>query len=170
MGIGYGRAARLIDFMAEDGYVGPYNGAKAREVMMTPEQWENIRTGGDGSEFEEDDPETDSATVIEAAKPTLPPKKAPPSPKSRLLKNLADTRASQLAANAIAPAEEEIEDDEDEYEIEDELDSDEQVEEADDDSDEEEYEVEYEAADGEYEDVEDDEEYEYEDEDEEEED
>ena len=27
LGIGYGRAARLIDFMAEDGIVGPYNGA-----------------------------------------------------------------------------------------------------------------------------------------------
>ena len=27
LGIGYGRAARLIDFMAEDGIVGPYNGS-----------------------------------------------------------------------------------------------------------------------------------------------
>jgi len=28
LGIGYGRAARLIDFMAEDGIVGPYNGSR----------------------------------------------------------------------------------------------------------------------------------------------
>ncbi|MCS6977843.1 MAG: DNA translocase FtsK, partial [Gemmatales bacterium] len=41
LGIGYGRAARLIDYMAEDGIVGPYNGSNAREVLMTPEQWES---------------------------------------------------------------------------------------------------------------------------------
>ncbi len=39
LGIGYGRAARLIDFMAEDGIVGQYNGSQAREVLMTLEQW-----------------------------------------------------------------------------------------------------------------------------------
>ena len=40
LGIGYGRAARLIDFMAEDGIVGPYNGSQAREILLTLEQWE----------------------------------------------------------------------------------------------------------------------------------
>ena len=35
LGIGYGRAARLIDFMAEDGVVGTYNGSQAREVLIT---------------------------------------------------------------------------------------------------------------------------------------
>jgi S-DNA-T family DNA segregation ATPase FtsK/SpoIIIE len=40
LGIGYGRAARLIDFMAEDGIVGAYNGSNAREVLYTPEAWE----------------------------------------------------------------------------------------------------------------------------------
>jgi S-DNA-T family DNA segregation ATPase FtsK/SpoIIIE len=39
LGIGYGRAARLIDFMAEDGIVGQYNGSQAREVQITAEQW-----------------------------------------------------------------------------------------------------------------------------------
>jgi DNA segregation ATPase FtsK/SpoIIIE, S-DNA-T family len=42
LGIGYGRAARLIDFMAEDGIVGPYNGSQAREILMTLEQWEQF--------------------------------------------------------------------------------------------------------------------------------
>ena len=42
LGIGYGRAARLIDFMAEDGIVGPYNGSQAREVLLTAEQWESM--------------------------------------------------------------------------------------------------------------------------------
>ena len=40
MGIGYGRAARLIDFMAEDGIVGEYNGSQAREVLITIADWE----------------------------------------------------------------------------------------------------------------------------------
>ena len=40
LGIGYGRAARLIDFMAEDGIVGEYNGSQAREVMISIEDWE----------------------------------------------------------------------------------------------------------------------------------
>jgi len=40
LGIGYGRAARMIDWMAEDGIVGDYNGAQAREVIYSPEQWE----------------------------------------------------------------------------------------------------------------------------------
>ena len=45
LGIGYGRAARLVDFMAEDGIVGAYNGAQAREVLYTPEQWQAIVHG-----------------------------------------------------------------------------------------------------------------------------
>src|SRR6201997_2128071 len=43
LGIGYGRAARLIDFMAEDGLVGDYNGSQAREGLYTPEQWAQLR-------------------------------------------------------------------------------------------------------------------------------
>jgi S-DNA-T family DNA segregation ATPase FtsK/SpoIIIE len=42
LGIGYGRGARLIDFMAEDGIVGAYNGSQAREVLITIEQWEEM--------------------------------------------------------------------------------------------------------------------------------
>ena len=39
LGVGYGRGARLIDFMAEDGVVGQYAGSQAREVLLTMEQW-----------------------------------------------------------------------------------------------------------------------------------
>ncbi len=42
LGIGYGRAARLIDYMAEDGIVGPYNGSQARDVLITVEDWEQM--------------------------------------------------------------------------------------------------------------------------------
>jgi S-DNA-T family DNA segregation ATPase FtsK/SpoIIIE len=47
LGIGYGRSARLIDFMAEDGIVGTYNGAQAREVLISPEQWAQMRGGAE---------------------------------------------------------------------------------------------------------------------------
>jgi S-DNA-T family DNA segregation ATPase FtsK/SpoIIIE len=47
LGIGYGRAARLIDFMAEDGIVGEFKSGSAREVLYTWEQWESLKNGGD---------------------------------------------------------------------------------------------------------------------------
>ena len=43
LGIGYGRAARLIDWMAEDGIVGAYNGSNARQVLIKPEEWESLK-------------------------------------------------------------------------------------------------------------------------------
>jgi S-DNA-T family DNA segregation ATPase FtsK/SpoIIIE len=39
LGVGYGRGARLIDYMAEDGIVGQYAGSQAREVLITIEEW-----------------------------------------------------------------------------------------------------------------------------------
>ncbi|MGE4550512.1 MAG: DNA translocase FtsK, partial [Opitutales bacterium] len=59
LGIGYGRAARLIDYMAEDGIVGEYAGSQAREVLMTMEQWERIQAG-------EEDFTTETVAPIEA--------------------------------------------------------------------------------------------------------
>jgi S-DNA-T family DNA segregation ATPase FtsK/SpoIIIE len=41
LGVGYGRGARMIDWMAEDGVVGTYNGSQAREVIMTLEEWQD---------------------------------------------------------------------------------------------------------------------------------
>ena len=38
--IGYSRAARLIDLMAEDGIVGEYKGSQAREVFVALDEWE----------------------------------------------------------------------------------------------------------------------------------
>ena len=46
LGIGYGRAARLVDYMAEDGVVGSFNGGQAREVLFTEQQWEEMKHGG----------------------------------------------------------------------------------------------------------------------------
>ncbi|MBL8848377.1 MAG: DNA translocase FtsK 4TM domain-containing protein [Planctomycetaceae bacterium] len=50
MSIGYGRAARIMDYMAEDGIVGDYNGSKSREVVMTMEQWHALCAGADVEE------------------------------------------------------------------------------------------------------------------------
>lgn len=41
--VGYSRASRLIDQMAEAGIVGEYKGSQAREVTMTLEEWEAYR-------------------------------------------------------------------------------------------------------------------------------
>ena len=49
MGIGYGRAARIIDFMAEDGIVGTHNGSQAREILVSFDQWEKLKQGGGGA-------------------------------------------------------------------------------------------------------------------------
>ncbi len=43
LGIGYGRAARLIDYMAEDGIVGDYNGSQARDVLLTMDKWQTMQ-------------------------------------------------------------------------------------------------------------------------------
>ena len=39
LAIGYTRASRLIDLMAEEGLLGEYKGSQAREVQMTLEEW-----------------------------------------------------------------------------------------------------------------------------------
>jgi S-DNA-T family DNA segregation ATPase FtsK/SpoIIIE len=41
--IGYGRSARYLDMMCEQGIVGPARGAKPREVKMTLDDWERRR-------------------------------------------------------------------------------------------------------------------------------
>jgi S-DNA-T family DNA segregation ATPase FtsK/SpoIIIE len=46
LGIGYGKASRFIDFMAEDGIVGAYNGSNARQVLVTFAEWEARKAVG----------------------------------------------------------------------------------------------------------------------------
>ncbi|CAN5480938.1 hypothetical protein BH11PLA2_BH11PLA2_48060 [soil metagenome] len=45
LGIGYGRASRLIDFMAEDGIVGAFNGSSARDVLLDATEWADRKAG-----------------------------------------------------------------------------------------------------------------------------
>ncbi len=43
--LGYARAARIVDEMEEKGIVGPFQGSKPRTILVTKEQWENMRSG-----------------------------------------------------------------------------------------------------------------------------
>ena len=52
--LGYARAARIVDEMEEKGIVGPFQGSKPREILITKEQWELMRSGGN-SQMEMDD-------------------------------------------------------------------------------------------------------------------
>ena len=44
--LGYSRAARLMDQMEELGIVGPFEGSKARAVLVTREQWQEMSMSG----------------------------------------------------------------------------------------------------------------------------
>lgn len=63
--IGYAHAARLVDQMAQVGIVGPSLGAKGRELLVTPEEWEEMKNSllsGEGEareESEDEENETD---------------------------------------------------------------------------------------------------------------
>ena len=41
--LGYYRAARLVDQMEEKGVVGPFEGSKPRQVLITKEQWQEMQ-------------------------------------------------------------------------------------------------------------------------------
>ena len=43
--LGYARAARIVDEMEEKGIVGPFEGAKPRQLLITREQWEAMKNG-----------------------------------------------------------------------------------------------------------------------------
>ena len=44
--LGYARAARIVDEMEEKGIVGPFQGSKPRAILITKEQWQAQKGGG----------------------------------------------------------------------------------------------------------------------------
>jgi S-DNA-T family DNA segregation ATPase FtsK/SpoIIIE len=139
LGIGYGRAARLIDFMAEDGIVGEYNGSQAREVAISIEDWEAMQSGG-----------AEQATAGPTTAVTTPPK---PKRVNKVVPGTdepSDIEDGEPPSSSNSAAGGEVSDEEDEAEDPSELD----------------YEVEDESEVDETQDAEYDEEYEYEEEEE----
>ena len=45
--LGYARAGRLIDQLEQKGIIGPYEGSKPRQVLITRQQWLEMRAAGD---------------------------------------------------------------------------------------------------------------------------
>ena len=41
--LGYSRAARIVDQMEEIGVVGPFEGAKPRQLLITKQQWQEMQ-------------------------------------------------------------------------------------------------------------------------------
>ena len=60
--LGYSRAARLVDQMEERGIVGPFEGSKPRQLLITRAQWQEMQMGTAGSE-EPGEVEQDSGEV-----------------------------------------------------------------------------------------------------------
>ncbi|MEE1018827.1 MAG: DNA translocase FtsK, partial [Acutalibacteraceae bacterium] len=57
LGLGYARAARIMDQLEENGVIGPFEGSKPRKVLMTYNQWlEKIN----GASVQETLPQTDN--------------------------------------------------------------------------------------------------------------
>ena len=62
--LGYARAARIVDEMEEKGIVGPFQGAKPRDILITQEQWDAMRSGGT-SQMEFDDLQMEDTEISE---------------------------------------------------------------------------------------------------------
>ncbi len=131
LGIGYGRGARLIDFMAEDGIVGQYAGSQAREVLLSLEEWEAMQGGEAGAET------TDVASLaadVASAEESVAKKKERPKPKKKA-KAEAVSATPRPRTNKIIPVpdwdddEDELEDSAEDDEYEDDAGEDEQYDE-----------------------------------------
>ena len=53
--LGYSRAARLVDQLEERGYVGPFEGSKPRQLLITKEKWQEIKMSGNAGTPESDE-------------------------------------------------------------------------------------------------------------------
>jgi S-DNA-T family DNA segregation ATPase FtsK/SpoIIIE len=58
--LGYSRAARLVDQLEERGYVGPFEGSKPRQLLITKEKWQEMKMGGSGGDGLAETPEEEA--------------------------------------------------------------------------------------------------------------
>ena len=54
--LGYSRAARLVDQMEQRGIVGPFEGSKPRQLLITKERWQELQMGGGAPAAGRDEP------------------------------------------------------------------------------------------------------------------
>ncbi|QDV24323.1 FtsK/SpoIIIE family DNA translocase [Aureliella helgolandensis] len=131
LGIGYGRAARLIDYMAEDGIVGQYAGSQARDVTISVSEWEAMQSS-DGASGQADaitaiKPPARSNKIRPTEEPPAtdaPQRSVPASKMSAISAAAAPAKRSVEPRAELTPAEDEQYEDEpseeeDEYEEED---------------------------------------------------
>ena len=63
--LGYSRAARLVDQMEERGYVGPFEGSKPRQLLITRAKWQEIQMGSAGGASDGGEPAAEADAIIE---------------------------------------------------------------------------------------------------------
>ena len=61
--LGYARAARIVDEMEEKGIVGPFQGSKPRDILITKEQWAAKCSGGNEQMTLDDEDNFDEAEI-----------------------------------------------------------------------------------------------------------
>ncbi len=154
--VGYSRASRLIDQMAEAGIVGEYKGSQAREVVMTLDEWNALRSSVNREVAEGGyaaDADDNAVQLIPAATSTTIIQQTSEASQS----DEQNTQHSNEEAEPTCDGEEYEEEEEEDGDVEEEAEEDEydEVDDGDDEEDEDEEE-------GEYEEEDDDEEYEYE--------
>ena len=54
--LGYARAARIVDEMEEKGIVGPFEGSKPRQLLITKDQWLQMQGMAPDLPMEEENP------------------------------------------------------------------------------------------------------------------
>jgi S-DNA-T family DNA segregation ATPase FtsK/SpoIIIE len=132
LGIGYGRAARLVDFMAEDGIVGDYNGSQAREVQISIADWEAMQGGGDGDTPVPETPPKKRKNKITRDETwdnddaALPAAKAKSAPKPRVVKPSDEEDDEEVESDEEDLVEDKFADEDEAEEIDDESDENEE--------------------------------------------
>ena len=62
--IGYSRAGRIVDQMEARGLISGYDGSKARQVLISKEEWQELKMGGQSSANTEDETTNQAESVV----------------------------------------------------------------------------------------------------------
>ena len=62
--IGYSRAGRIVDQMEARGLISGYDGSKARKVLISKEEWQELKMGGQSSATDTEEETTGQNAVV----------------------------------------------------------------------------------------------------------